>query len=107
MSKVKSPSEKKRLSLKRDCRNTFGESPHAARKNIPRSKQRQHQDERRTANQALSVLLVGQNSEDEIVEVEGVVKFRLKASHVSGFKKWPDKPLGEVIKLKHARRKNH
>jgi len=54
MSKIKSPIEKKRLSLARDRRNVFGESPHAARKSIPKRKAMEHQRERHAANQTES-----------------------------------------------------
>jgi len=40
VSKVKSATEKKALSLKRDRRNTYGENPQASRKGIRRGKQR-------------------------------------------------------------------
>jgi len=54
MSTVKNPKEKKRLSLERDCRNVYGENPAASRKGIAKGKQRQHQNERRGAAQALA-----------------------------------------------------
>jgi hypothetical protein len=53
MSTIKLPQEKKAASLKRDCRNAYGENDKSSRKNIPRSKQRSHQAERLAANQPL------------------------------------------------------
>jgi len=104
MSKIKSPPDKKRASLKYDRRNTFGESPHAARKNIPRRKAMQHQQERRIANQTLSKIPdVADVGIIESIESEATSRARLKRRR--GFKKWPDQPLGEVIKLKQERRR--
>ncbi|MHC2522796.1 hypothetical protein [Bradyrhizobium diazoefficiens] len=53
MSKVKTPREKKQLSYANDRRNTYGENQKSSRKNIPRSKQLSHQDERRAVRQTL------------------------------------------------------
>jgi hypothetical protein len=104
MSKVKSPGEKKRLSLKRDRRNTFGESPHASRKNIRRGKQRSHQEERRFANQVLAT--VGSESSDERkAQADATLKAGVPTKRLHGFKKEPDTALGEVVKRKHAKRK--
>lgn len=103
MSKIKSPQEKKRESLVHDRRNTFGESPHAARKSIPKRKAMQHQQERRIASQTLSQVPASTDA-DAIEFLEGEAKSRARAKRVSGFKKYPDQPLGEVIKAKEARR---
>ena len=46
MSKVKTPQQKKRLSYEHDRRNSYGENQKSSRKNIPKSKQRSHQEER-------------------------------------------------------------
>lgn len=54
MSKIKNPGEKKRLSFKRDRRNTFGENSKSSRKNIAKGKQRRHMDERRGVAQILN-----------------------------------------------------
>ena len=99
MSKLKSPQDKKRASLKRDRRNTFGDSPHGSRKNIPRSKAKQHQQERRTANQALSMATDALDP-DQFESIEDQVKSRIRLKRLGGFKKHPDQPLGEVIKRK-------
>ena len=64
MSKVKSATEKKALSLKRDRRNTYGENPTASRKGIRRGKQRSHMGERRAVNQILSHLREGAGESD-------------------------------------------
>jgi hypothetical protein len=67
-------------------RNTYGESPHAARKAIRRGKQRQHQKERRTTNAALK-------HEDE----QTVLEVAAKTHKGWDFKKSPDEPLGRVL----------
>jgi hypothetical protein len=53
MSKVKTPQQKKRLSYDHDRRNSYGENQKSSRKNIPKSKQRSHQEERRSVRQVL------------------------------------------------------
>jgi len=103
MSKVKSPQEKTRLSLSRDCRNTFGESPHAARKSIPKRKAIQHQQERHIANQVISQVSET-NDSDEIDFLEGVSKTQATLKRRKGFRKYSDAPLGEVI-MKNAERR--
>jgi hypothetical protein len=56
MSKVKAPTEKKRISLVKDRRNVYGECPTSSRKNISRGKQRGHMEVRRAANEELRSL---------------------------------------------------
>ena len=73
------------LDYKKQRRNTYGEAPHAARKNIPRAKQRQAQKERR----GLRAALRSPDSDAEAVAV------RLKTKHP--FKKVADEPLGRVL----------
>ena len=101
MSVVKDRIEKKQLSLKLDRRNTYGENDKASRKSIPRGKQRQHQNERRSAAQALHTVSGG-ISEDEIVDAELLAKVKVTVSRRKGFKKKPDEPLGIVLAKKKA-----
>ena len=103
MSKVKSPAEKKRLSLARDRRNVFGESPHAARRNIPKRKAMERQRERHAANQALGKVR-GRSSDEALESIEGEVAARAKSKRLAGFKKMPDQPLAQVIKRKQIKR---
>ena len=56
MSKVKNPRAKKRLSLERDRRNTYGENAKSSRKNIQRGKQRTQMKERRGVTQVLAAV---------------------------------------------------
>ncbi len=105
MSKVKSPQEKKCLSLARDCRNTYGESPHAARKSIPKRKAMQHQQERHIANQIISQISETIDP-DKIDSLEGESKSQATLKRRKGFQKYADEPLGKVIKKNIERRIN-
>ena len=96
MSTVKHPKEKKRLSLERDCRNVYGENPAASRKRIAKGKQRQHQNERRIAAQALAALK-GRSDEDFAKDVELKAKVAATVSRRYGFRKKPDLPLGKFL----------
>ena len=102
MSTVKDPREKKELSLKLDCRNTYGENSKASREAIPRGKQRQHMNERRSVGQALHGLR-GEVQEDEAANAELLAKTRVTDSKRKGFKKRPDVPLGIVLETKKSR----
>ena len=104
MSKIKSPTQKKSLSLKRDRRNIFGENSKSSRKNIAKGKQLGHMDERRAVSQVLS-RLTGQVDDDVASETELQVKLSITDSRNRGFRKHPDKPLGEVIERKMAKRR--
>jgi hypothetical protein len=103
MSKVKSPPEKKQLSLSRDRRNLYGECPASSRKNIRRGKQRSHRELRRTASEQL-LHLKGSAEELPADEVEARAKSKILSAKRSSFKKKPDKPLAEAIAWKRARR---
>jgi hypothetical protein len=84
-----------------DRRNTYGENDKASRKSIPRGKQRQHQNERRSATQALHTIS-GNLSEDNIANAELLAKVKVAVSRRKGFKKKPDEPLGIVLAKKAA-----
>ena len=103
MSTVKNPKEKKRLSLQRDRRNVYGENPVASRKGIAKGKQGQHMNERRSAAQTLA-LVNGPVDEDFASEAEMKAKVAVAVSRKYGFRKWPDKPLGEFLELKKKRK---
>jgi hypothetical protein len=103
MSKIKSPTEKKGLSLKRDRRNIFGENSKASRKNIAKGKQRRQMNERREIAQLLG-RLTGQVDDDAASHAELRVKLTITHSKNRGFEKTPDKPLAEVLRRKQARR---
>ncbi|MBJ7609593.1 MAG: hypothetical protein JF887_09235 [Candidatus Dormibacteraeota bacterium] len=100
----KTPQEKKRLSMTKDRRNTYGENDKATRKNIPRSKQGGRMRLRKAVHQALGRAkgAAEPESEDEaenrVAAVQSTAKRRLL------FRKWPDTPLGEVLERKRRRR---
>ena len=102
MSKVKSPQEKKAVSLNRDRRNTYGENDKSSRKNIPLSKQHSHQAARRAANQPLAQLV---ETIDEEAAIEAEVKVRLSTveHRRKGLVKHPDKPLKTVLEGRKTR----
>lgn len=93
MSKVKSPGQRKALSLERDRRNVYRENSKSSRKNIARGKQRRHMDERRAVAQVLGGLK-GKVEEDIASEAELQVKVSIADSSNRGFRKLPEEPLG-------------
>jgi len=103
MSAVKNPREKKRLRLKRERRNRYGENNKASRKNIPRSKQRQHMNERRTAGEVVA-RLKGQVQEDQATDAEFLIQSRVTDLRRHGFKKYPDVPLRVVLENRKTKR---
>lgn len=103
MSKVKSPPEKKRLSLSRDRRNVYGEAPHAARKAIPKRKAVRRHQERRAARQTLGDITRALDAHAQ-AEVEDLTTERARAKRRAGFKKAPDEALGLVIQRDRIRR---
>lgn len=103
MSKIKSPKEKKKLSLARDRRNTYGENPVASRKGIRRGKQRGHMAERRAVGHVLRHLKE-KPDEDGAIEADVLSKTLTLQKKRKAFKKRADEPLGTVIKRKLARR---
>ena len=90
----KSPQEKKRLSLLKDRRNTYGENSKASRKAIPRHKKAQRRASRRIGKQILSA-----RSQPDI-ELDEAIKGRLASHQTWVWKKIPDTPLVEVLEGK-------
>lgn len=103
MSKIKSPQEKKTLSLKRDTRNTFGENSKASRKNIPRSRQRGHQRERHAVSSILGRVRE-KVDENDAIQADASARVAIIMSERVAFRKQGDEPLGIVIKRKLERR---
>ena len=100
--KPRSPQDKKRLSLTRDRRNTYGENDKSSRKNIRRGKQHGQMQLRRGVAQRLK--LSGKADEVTIDQVAvGVAEVHALRRHKL-FKKAPDAPLGVVVKRKLLRR---
>ncbi|WP_298376541.1 hypothetical protein [uncultured Bradyrhizobium sp.] len=103
MSKVKTPQEKKRQSYQHDRRNVYGENQKSSRKNIPRSKQLSHQEERRSVRQ---VLIAAQGSvADQVAdEAQSQALSKGRTKKLKAFRKSPDRPLREVVKRRLRRR---
>lgn len=94
----RTPQEKKRLSLAKDRRNAYGESPHAARKAIPKRKRVRTHRERHAAKVPLTKV------DDDALAVD-LAAARAERKRKSGWKKDPDAPLGEVLERKAAGRR--
>ncbi len=92
----KSPQEKKRLSLLKDRRNSYGENAKSSRKNIPLSKALSHRKVRHNAN-VQTQLLTGLSEERADVALSTITKARLQKGK---WKKSPDKPLGVIVEGK-------
>ena len=88
----RTPEEKKLLSYERDRRNTYGESPHGARKAIPANKTFQNRANRHAANQQIDYQ--GPTPDDDFAD-----NLESQANHKAphNWRKLPDKPLGEVV----------
>ena len=104
MSKVKTPQQKKRLSYEHDRRNTYGENQKSSRKNIPKSKQRSHQEERRSVRQVL-IAAQGEVAEEAADQAQSQTLRTGRIKKLKAFRKSPDKPLGEVIERRLHRRR--
>jgi hypothetical protein len=96
MSSVKNPTDKKLLSLKNDCRNTYGENAKASRRLIPLRKQQSSQAARAAVAQALQKQ-TGPVADLDLDAAESLVKTRTIKSKREGFKKRPDTPLMKTI----------
>ncbi|MFC4994728.1 hypothetical protein [Rubritalea tangerina] len=79
------PQEKKQLSLKKDCRNTYGENDKSSRKAIKSRKRWVNRSYRREINQKL-----GNSSSKDIQSDAEVVQRKT-------WKKFADTPVGEII----------
>lgn len=91
MRQSKSPQQKKADSLKKDCRNDYGEHDKSSRKNIARGKARNRRAARRAAR--LAVAVSGPVSQDEADRIQTGATTRW----VPRFRKLPDRPLGEYL----------
>jgi hypothetical protein len=96
--KVRSPREKKALSLERDRRNTYGENSKSSRKNIPRSKALDIRRKRHETNQALHSALTARSPDQQVAAELAVL-----ASKPRRWKKQPDEPLGDYLASKKNR----
>jgi hypothetical protein len=91
----RTPQEKKRLSYAKDCRNCYGESDKGSRTSIKRNKARSNRRLRRAVVHVLQIETINNNSVERDLAQETIRKFtRIK------WRKWADKPLGEIVKDK-------
>ena len=97
----RTPQEKKRLSLQKDRRNTYGENDKASRKAIPRNKALAHRAVRRAGHEAEQTLARLEEEQAELVQ-STLTTARLQKGD---WRKCPDSPLGEVIARQQARRR--
>lgn len=86
------PQQKKRLSYAKDRRNTYGENNKSSRKNIPLSKALDIRSERRAQDSALAKAVAATN-----VHQLDAVENSVRSTKPRQWRKWPDKPLGEVL----------
>jgi hypothetical protein len=91
MKKFRSPQEKKLLSYKKDCRNTYGERGSHSRHAITAHKER---DRRAFRHQTKQILNQAESTETDILEF---VDNEVKSVRASSWRKWSDTPLGEVF----------
>ena len=89
----RTPQEKKRLSYARDCRNCYGESDKGSRKSIRRNKTFPNRAFRKNINDILKAAT-------GVIDLEKAETADVKIKQVKRrkWKKWSDRPLGEVVK---------
>jgi hypothetical protein len=95
----KSPREKKALSYERDCRNGYGENAKASRKAIPKRKAQESRRDRHTV--AHDLAQIGRVPEEVAEVIESSA--RHDVNRVGGWRKVPDKPLGDHLAQKGKR----
>ena len=92
VSKVKSPTEKKKLSLERDRRSTYDGSSKAGRRLVPLAKARSHREERHAVNSALA-----QTDTTAPEATKLVASVRGKQKELRSFRKVPDESLSSHL----------
>lgn len=92
MSKVKSPTEKKKQSLERDRRSTYDGSSKAGRRLVPLAKARSHRGERHAVN---SVLAQTDPTAPDATEL--VASACGKQKELRSFRKVPDESLSSHL----------
>jgi len=96
----KTPQEKKRLSYEKDRRNCYGESPHGARKSIPKRKRLRNRANRKYQEQQLAISSLKLN--DGLAEQ---IESRLYQKAPKVWSKVADAPLKKMIEHKQQRRR--
>lgn len=97
----RTPQEKKALSLLRDRRNAYGESPHGARKAIPLRKKLRNRANRRQQDSQLPSAPI-QLEQHQAEEIDASIRHKAPKS----WNKVPDAPLANVLAENHLRRVN-
>ena len=95
--RLRTPQEKKALSLDHDCRNVVAESQWGARDAIAKRKQWVNQSYRKAVRQMLSALSGAAPAETEADESTVAAKQRHR------WRKFPDVPLREALRLRRSR----
>jgi hypothetical protein len=96
----KTPQEKKQLSYEKDRRNCYGESPHGARKSIPKGKRLRNRANRKNQEQQLA--LTSLKLDDDLAEQ---IESRLYHKSPKVWSKVADAPLKKMIEQKQQRRR--
>jgi hypothetical protein len=92
--KKRTPQEKKKLSLKKDHRNAFGQNNKASRKAIPKRKRAVNKAYRKTVKQKIQI--DSEMKENDLVAVDDKIK-NVKRKF---WKKRPDESLEKILKRK-------
>jgi len=95
----KTPQQKKKLSLEKYRRNTYGEPRDASSKSIPLRKKLRNRANRHMQEAQLPSVPV-QLDADEADRIESAMRHKPPQA----WEKYPDKPLGEVIELRRRNR---
>lgn len=98
----RTPQEKKALSYAKDRRNNYRANDKASRRLIPLQKARVNRAYRKAVNNILQTAVVSNDAR----EVE-ILADKTAAILKSGWMKYPDTPLGEVVETKLRRRRSH
>lgn len=97
MTRKRTPQEKKRASLQRDCRNVVAESQWGARDAIRRRKQWVNASHRKAVRQLLTDLSGASPADPVLVESD------IAAAPRHGWRKRPDIPLAAALRLRRSR----
>lgn len=89
------PRKDKLNSYANDCRNTYGASPHAARKAVPKRKAMAHRQVRHATKQDLSTMDLDSEESVDLAQSNATSD----AHRVGTWKKQPDTPLGEQVQI--------
>ena len=98
MKRVRTPQEKKALSLEKDCRNVVAESQWGARDAIAKRKKWVNQSQRKAVGQKLAELSGRKPADAEAVESE------VAGTKRHNWRKIPDVPLNEALLLRRSRK---